>query len=801
MSQLPREEQDGEAVGDNPNSDNAEASAEPSIEDLKIANAFIQELKTATLKNSKFGSEAINRLRNPTPDPLPDFLDPFLRLSLDIFLATENSSERTYHSVREAICRCYPADADKILTLAQVKQRIAELTGVFPILEEMCPQSCVAFTGPFKHLDKCPVCQSNRYDQKRLEATNGREKIARTFPTFPIGPQLQAILRSPKGSKEMQYRAEFTRKFQEAARQAYPDVNIITYEDLFNGSEYLQAVLRGDINDDTITLLLSLDGAQLYAMKQSDCWMYIWVILERSPDQRYKQKHVLPGGVIPGPNKPKNLDSFLFPGIHHLSAIQKEGLIVPDMRSSNARLGSTYCARLYLLIVAADGPGMAAVNGFVGHHGGQGCRLNCPMKGRHKPGSGHYFPVALKPHNYSVTGCDHEDVSLRPLPLAEPGYYQRNLHLVMGSRTQTSYERNRLITGIVKPTLLSGLAPTHVLGIPACFAVDMMHLIINLPEHLVGLWRGTLYAEKQDSKDTWDWAVLKGDLWEQHGAIVGNTGQYLPGSFDRTPRNPALKISSGYKAWEYLMYVFGLGPAVFFGVLPDKYWSNFCKLVFAIRCLSQRQLTSQDIRDVHVALTEFVEDFELLYYQRNPNRLHFVRQSIHLLLHLAHETVRMGPLCLTTQWTMERFIGDLGSQIRQHSNYFANLNERCLRRCRVNSLKAMFPVLDPPKPLPHGSIELENGYILLRAQDQKHYTLNPAEMAAMKTYLSEYGAYSIEREHKTVIRLARLRLPNGQTARSAWKELVSRRSPRNARMVKVRLYHDLLRLNPKSVEI
>ena len=76
--------------------------------------------------------------------------------------------------------------------------------------------------------------------------------------------------------------------------------------------------------------MLSIDGAQLYAHKMSDCWIYLWVIMDLSPDDRYKKRHVLPGGFIPGPNKPKILDSFLFPGLHHVRALQIEGLHIWD---------------------------------------------------------------------------------------------------------------------------------------------------------------------------------------------------------------------------------------------------------------------------------------------------------------------------------------------------------------------------------------------------------------------------------------------------------------------------------------
>ena len=79
-----------------------------------------------------------------------------------------------------------------------------------------------------------------------------------------------------------------------------------------------------------MVLLLSIDGAQLYQSKHSDCWIYIWVILDHAPDMCYKKKYILHGGFIRGLNNPKNLDSFMLPGLYHLTTIQKEGLQIWD---------------------------------------------------------------------------------------------------------------------------------------------------------------------------------------------------------------------------------------------------------------------------------------------------------------------------------------------------------------------------------------------------------------------------------------------------------------------------------------
>ena len=170
-------------------------------------------------------------------------------------------------------------------------------------------------------------------------------------------------------------------------------------------------------------LMFSIDGAQLYTLKVSDCWIYIWIVLERAPDQRYKKKYVLPGGFIPGPNKPKNLDSFIYPGMYHVAAVMMEGLSIWD-----AVRDYKFISYLFLIFVMADTPGMSQVDGMVGHGGALGCRLYCGLRGRHKPNSSYYYPALLKPDNYFVQGCDHPDVSLHSLNASSVQIHERYAH-------------------------------------------------------------------------------------------------------------------------------------------------------------------------------------------------------------------------------------------------------------------------------------------------------------------------------------------------------------------------------------
>ncbi|KAG2140275.1 uncharacterized protein EDB93DRAFT_1252914 [Suillus bovinus] len=322
-----------------------------------------------------------------------------------------------------------------------------------------------------------------------------------------------------------------------------------------------------------------------------------------------------------------------------------------------------------------------------------------------------------------------------------------------------------------------------------------MHLIsLNIPDLLIPLWRGTFECDTDDDKSTWTWAVLTGTVWKDFGKAITATTPHLPGFFDRPPRNPAEKINSGYKAWEYTLLLYGIGPLVLHNVLPLFYWQHFCKLVGAVRIISQHNITRKELQVAARLFVEFIEEFEQLYYQRRIDRIHFVRQSIHALRHYANEVATKGPLICASQWTMERTIGNIVGEIRQPSNPYSNLAQRAIHRAQHNSLMVMIPTLDPDygQPLfPRWSKDLGNGYALLKLQERSRHATTFAEGSTIKTFLDAHYPHSPEYAFFDphwcfrVCRWARLRLPNGQTCRSVFSRRETRANARRAHNVKL----------------
>jgi hypothetical protein len=188
----------------------------------------------------------------------------------------------------------------------------------------------------------------------------------------------------------------------------------------------------------------------------------------------------------------------------------------------------------------------------------------------------------------------------------------------------------------------------------------------------------------------------------------------------------------------------------------------------------------------------------MIYCKRLPTRIHFVRPCVHSLVHLPREVLRLGPPVCSSQWTLERTIGNLGEEIKQHSNPFANLSQRGIRRARVNALKSLIPDLEPDRTdkndLPRGARDLGDGFVLLRAREAEPRPLRDCEADALRSFLPNAH---LEAEI-CVRRWAKLRIPTGQNCYSAWKEtqkpLEKRRTARNAKVCSS-FYHIYHRLN------
>jgi hypothetical protein len=100
---------------------------------------------------------------------------------------------------------------------------------------------------------------------------------------------------------------------------------------------------------------------------------------------RFKKKNILITTIIPGPKKPYNMHSFLFPTYQELLRLEKKGMLV---RFSN---GEQITFTTTLAVVIGDIPACADLCGHMGHQSYYGCRM-CGIKATRYKASMCYKP-------------------------------------------------------------------------------------------------------------------------------------------------------------------------------------------------------------------------------------------------------------------------------------------------------------------------------------------------------------------------------------------------------------------------
>ena len=111
------------------------------ISDLANSQEFLRRLQNATLADSGLDSDTLQRLEKPIEEPVSLPLGSVDRFSLDTFLADINSSEETYTSTRASIER---NTGFKLHSFHDTKRLLRQVTGVTPMVHDMCTNSCIA---------------------------------------------------------------------------------------------------------------------------------------------------------------------------------------------------------------------------------------------------------------------------------------------------------------------------------------------------------------------------------------------------------------------------------------------------------------------------------------------------------------------------------------------------------------------------------------------------------------------------------------------------------------------------------
>lgn len=363
-------------------------------------------------------------------------------------------------------------------------------------------------------------------------------------------------------------------------------------------------------------IILSTDGAQLVAQRESDCWLVILSFLNVPTELRSKKLNLFICSVIPGPKSPGDLESFLYPIYQELaetgqgcwvwSGVQKEWFLY----------------RAHLVAIKADMLGATKLNKMTGHQGFRGCKV-CLMAGCLSMSKRcYYFPLRTvgKELGFNLHRPDFYD------PLRLPN--RNNSHWQQTARA-LSLARGKDALRIQKETGWTGVplaAFSAAFSSPVSWPVDYFHLYFA--DTCAHIW-DTITIDCREG-DPRIWSLKQR---QDFGQLVALAAKDLPTAFVQTaPRDIHLKRNTQYKVHEWasiflyylLPYFLTIDcPAIVIDLLAT--FINFITL-----SLNPKGLTGTELLRLRHLAAQFCVKFEL-YFVRN-NLTHVDRARLVVLI-------------------------------------------------------------------------------------------------------------------------------------------------------------------------
>jgi hypothetical protein len=480
-----------------------------------------------------------------------------------------------------------------IPTWKVVMARALHLAGIEPVFIDCCTNSCMAFTGSHEKLKHCTYCKQPRFTSSK--------KPRKRFCYLPLIPRLKMFSANTRFADLMRYRVR--------DHQHNPGVT----SDVFDGSCY-QSLLNQHVSlngkkckhrffaDDTdIALGLSTDGFAPFKKRTQTAWPLLVYNYNLPPDVRFHLEHIICLGVVPGPRKPHDFDSFLWPLVEELLRLEM-GVAAHDDVSERPIV-----LRAFLILVFGDIPAISMVMRMKGHGAVSPCRF-CKIKGvrvpSEKQNKRYYVPL---------------DRSTHPLVEDDPAQIPVHNPHALPLRTHEEFMRQACEVENARPTQSKALAKEYgIKGVPLLshlssltfphsFPYEFMHIIWeNLIPNLIDLWTDKFKNLDSGSEDY----TLTSSVWTAIGRASEACGSSIPAAMGPRPFNVATD-SARWTADSRSFWTLYLAPTLLERRFKKaKYYDHFIDLVVLLNTCLKFDYTSEDVDFVRNGFIKWVDEYE-----------------------------------------------------------------------------------------------------------------------------------------------------------------------------------------------
>jgi len=470
----------------------------------------------------------------------------------------------------------------QISSLYVITHKMAIISGITPVWYDCCPNSCVAYTGDHRDKQQCPKCSEPRYTQ--------RQQPRRMFCYVPFIPRLQKFFSNPKIIEQLSYRHTYK-----------PNADHIS--DVFDGEHYhnLQkkiVTIDGISLDHTyfsgehdIAFSVCLDSYLLYKRRRSgpSAMPILLQLYNFPPDIRTHLSRLLCLGVIPGPQAPKDLESFLLPFEDECILLAKG---VPTYHCIQE---SVFSLHAYDLFPQGDIIAIEKLLKIKGHNGFSPCR-SCNIQGVRAPNARIYYVPLMEPNETATWDAEK-------LPLRKHEDWAKVTSDIACWKTKKKKNEIAMSNGIKgMPSIGRVGSIDYARGVPW----DFMHLLFeNVIKNLVNLWMGKFKNLNDGTEDY----IIPEKIWEEIGKETTSAIKNIPAAFVRSLGNiikeQAIFTAEGWAFW--FMY---LAPILLKGRLHQKFYKHFLELVDILKTCMKYSLSHIEVDNMERQIISWVETYE-----------------------------------------------------------------------------------------------------------------------------------------------------------------------------------------------
>lgn len=259
---------------------------------------------------------------------------------------------------------------------------------------DCCRRSCVSF-AKYPDLDYCPRCGESRWESDRYDdetsvqlvdddafsssTENGDHDQEVQRPTKAMAndediesqPGIDKTAEKTQPSKKRKRKAAKTHVYFPIQHRLllwytsrYLSCLMTTYKrkaaalqrkgvitDFWNAEIYEELVNDGKFLDDReLAFCCGFDGTKAFRIRKNRfVWPIILTCINFPPEMRFKRRNVIVVGVVPGPNGPKEPDSFLKPMIDEFKLLSDR-----EVRTWDAGTQENFTLHAHLVMVSTD---------------------------------------------------------------------------------------------------------------------------------------------------------------------------------------------------------------------------------------------------------------------------------------------------------------------------------------------------------------------------------------------------------------------------------------------------------------